>query len=73
MKHIISLFAIGVIMVIQGCSQELLNRTAYETLQNIHKQQCEETLSDECMKQKSYHEYQRSRKLIAHPSSRKKI
>lgn len=42
-----------------GCSTESWKRTGYETLQNIHQQQCEKNLSMECEERKSYDAYQR--------------
>ena len=47
--------------VVSGCSTESWKRTGYETLQNIHQQQCEKNLSgsSECGERKSYDAYRR--------------
>ena len=42
-----------------ACSTESWKRTGYETLQNIHQQQCEKNLSMECGERKSYEAYRR--------------
>jgi hypothetical protein len=42
-----------------ACGTEAWKRTGYETLQNIHQQQCEKTLSVDCGERKSYDAYQR--------------
>jgi len=50
------------ITVLQGCSGESAKRTAFETLQNIREQQCEQDLSGRCPPRESYADYQRKRK-----------
>jgi hypothetical protein len=48
-------------MVIPGmiaCSKESMQRTGYDTLQNVGQQQCEQDLSADCPERKSYDEYQ---------------
>ncbi len=42
-----------------ACTTESWKRTGYETLQNIHQQQCEKNLSMECEERKSYEAYRR--------------
>jgi hypothetical protein len=42
-----------------ACSTESWKRSGYETLQNIHQQQCEKNLSTECSERKSYEAYRR--------------
>ena len=42
-----------------ACSTESWKQTGYETLQNIHQQQCEKNLSTECGERKSYEAYRR--------------
>jgi hypothetical protein len=46
---------------VYGCSTESWKRTGYETLQNVHQQQCEKSLSDssQCGERKSYDMYRR--------------
>ena len=53
------------IAILQGCSRESAKRTAFETLQNIREQQCEQDLSGECPPRESYADYQRKRKEAA--------
>jgi hypothetical protein len=44
-----------------GCSAESLQRTGYETLQNIEEQRCQKDLSAECPQRDSFDAYQRDR------------
>jgi hypothetical protein len=44
-----------------GCSAQSLQRTGYETLQNIEQQRCEKELSSECPQRGSFEAYQRER------------
>jgi hypothetical protein len=46
-------------LAVCACSTESWKRTGYETLQNIHQQQCEKTFSMECGERKSYDAYRR--------------
>jgi hypothetical protein len=50
-----------VIFAVQGCSGEAAKRTAFETLQNMHEQQCERDLSGNCPERDSYDGYRRKR------------
>jgi curli biogenesis system outer membrane secretion channel CsgG len=50
------------IAILQGFSSESAKRTAFETLQNMREQQCEQDLSSRCPPRESYAEYQRKRK-----------
>jgi hypothetical protein len=54
-----------VIAVLQGCSGESARRTAFETLQNMREQQCEQDLTGRCPPRESYADYQRNRKEAA--------
>lgn len=58
---------LGVMLLIHGCSSESAKRTAFETLQNMREQQCEQDLSGNCPQRESYDDYQRQRKA-ARPS-----
>jgi hypothetical protein len=58
----IAIYTAVVILITQGCSGEFAKRTAFETLQNIHEQQCERDLSGKCPERESYDDYQRKRK-----------
>jgi len=53
------------IAILQGCSRESAKRTAFETLQNMREQQCEQDLSGRCPPRESYADYQRKRKEAA--------
>jgi hypothetical protein len=46
-----------------GCSTDAARRTAYETLRNMDRQQCEKAMSSDCAsKSPSYDDYRRERK-----------
>ncbi len=47
-----------------GCSAQALQRTGYETLQNIQQQRCQEELSAECPQRESFDAYQRERREL---------
>jgi hypothetical protein len=47
-----------------GCSAQSLQRSSYETLQNIEQQRCEEDLSSECPRRESFDVYQRERREL---------
>ena len=48
-----------------GCSTDTAKRTAYETLQNVHQQECLKNPSaSDCEKRESYDDYQRKRKEL---------
>jgi uncharacterized lipoprotein len=50
--------------LLAGCSSETAKRTAYETLQNIHEQDClkDRKSPEDCGKRESYEDYERKRK-----------
>jgi curli biogenesis system outer membrane secretion channel CsgG len=54
------------IVLVSGCSSETAKRTAYETLQNIHEQDClkDPNSPSECRKRDSYEDYQRQQKAL---------
>ena len=54
-------------LLLHGCSSESAKRTAFETLQNLHEQQCAQDLSGKCPQRESYDDYQRKRES-AEPS-----
>ena len=60
-----ALLAALAITILQGCSSESAKRTAFETLQNMREQQCEQDLSSRCPPRESYADYQRKRKEAA--------
>jgi hypothetical protein len=47
-----------------GCSADTAKRTAYETLQNVHEQECLKNPAMNCGKRDSYEEYLRKRKEL---------
>ena len=47
-----------------GCSAESLQRTGYETLQNIEQQRCQKDLSAECAPRESFDSYPRERREL---------
>jgi hypothetical protein len=55
-----------IIALVSGCSSETAKRTAYETLQNIHDQDClkDPNSPSECRKRDSYEDYERQRKAL---------
>ena len=50
-----------ILSTVCGCSTESWKRTGYETLQNVHQQQCEKSLSEssQCGERRSYDRYRR--------------
>jgi outer membrane biogenesis lipoprotein LolB len=52
------------IFFLPGCSSDLAQRTAFETLQNVDQQDCQKLPSVECPKRESYDDYQRERKEL---------
>ena len=58
---------LGLMVFIHGCSSESAKRTAFETLQNMREQQCDQDLSGNCPQRQSYADYQRKRKEAQSP------
>jgi len=58
---------LAMMLLLHGCSGESAKRTAFETLQNLREQQCEQDLSGKCPQRESYDDYQSKRKA-AEPS-----
>lgn len=58
-KLLTALILIG--LAAGACSRDVVQRTTYETLQNIGEQQCEKDLSSQCPERESFDQYQRSR------------
>jgi len=52
------------VVLVSGCSSETAKRTAYETLQNLHEQECMKNPALDCDKRESYEEYERKRKSL---------
>jgi hypothetical protein len=62
-----SVFVVISGLLTSGCSTNSVNKTAYETLQNIGQQQCQKTMSSDCSKRESYDDYQRHRHELESP------
>jgi hypothetical protein len=57
----------AIVALIAGCGSDMAKRTAYETLQNIHEQECLKNPSLKCEKRESYEDYERKRKDLESP------
>jgi len=56
---------LAILASMAGCSTDTAKRTAYETLQNVHQQECLKNPSaSNCEKRESYDDYQRRRKEL---------
>ena len=64
MRHIVAISGLMVLAFLAGCSSESAKRTAYETLQNVHEQQCLKNPSQDCGKRETYDQYQKQRKEL---------
>jgi hypothetical protein len=53
-----------VVALVSGCSKETAKRTAYETLQNVHEQECLKNPAMDCGKRDSYEDYEHQRKSL---------
>jgi hypothetical protein len=55
---------LAIAALLAGCSSEAAKRTAYETLQNVHEQDClkDRKSPEDCGKRESYEDYERKRK-----------
>ena len=47
-----------------GCSSDTAKRTAYETLQNVHEQECLKNPAMDCGRRETYEDYERQRKTL---------
>jgi hypothetical protein len=66
MNNFPGMLCLLMIVLVSGCSSETAKRTAYETLQNIHEQDClkDPNSPSECRKRDSYEDYQRQQKAL---------
>jgi hypothetical protein len=65
MANLIRVSFLAIVVLGSGCSSEAAKRTAYETLQNIHEQEClKNPPAPDCGKRDSYEDYQRKRKEL---------
>lgn len=62
MKYTVGLSLAALLLLTCACSRETVQRTTYETLQNIQDQRCDKDLSSTCPERDRYEQYQRSRK-----------
>ena len=60
----LAMLCLAMIALVSGCSSETAKRTAYETLQNVHEQECLKNPAMECGKRDNYEDYQRQRKAL---------
>jgi hypothetical protein len=70
MNNFTGMVCLALIVLVSGCSSEAAKRTAYETLQNIHEQEClkDPNSPSECRKRDSYEDYQRQQKALEPPN-----
>ena len=64
MLNISSVLCVALLLVTAGCSRETLQRTGYETLQNLEDQRCQKDWSAECRPRESYDSYRRDRREL---------
>jgi len=64
MNIFVCVLCLVIVVLTAGCSSETAKRTAYETLQNVHEQDCLKNLKspEDCGKRESYDDYERKRK-----------
>lgn len=56
--------SLSLLLAATGCSGDMAKRTAYETLQNVHQQECLKGAAENCDKRESYDDYLRKRKAL---------
>jgi hypothetical protein len=66
MDNFVLVLCLAIVALTAGCSSEAAKRTAYETLQNVHEQECLKNRKspDDCGKRGSYEDYERQRKAL---------
>ena len=64
MANFIRVLCLAIAALTAGCSSETAKRTAYETLQNVHEQECLKNPAMDCGKRDSYEDYERKRKEL---------
>jgi hypothetical protein len=65
MDNLARTLCLAIIALVSGCSSETAKRTAYETLQNVHEQEClKNPPAENCGKRDSYEDYERQRKAL---------
>ncbi len=61
---IAGVLGLAIVVMSAGCSPDMAQRTAYETMQNVREQQCLGNSAMECGKRQRYDDYQRQRKAL---------
>jgi hypothetical protein len=64
MSSFIRALCLAIVALTAGCSSDTAKRTAYETMQNVHQQECLKNRSSDCEKRESYEDYERKRKEL---------
>jgi len=54
----------GVLLLVQGCSTQSMQRTGFETLHNVGEQQCLNREMRQCPDNPTYEEYQEQRREL---------
>ncbi|MBU0680141.1 MAG: hypothetical protein KKD73_01845 [Proteobacteria bacterium] len=65
--HILTI-CILLVFAFAGCSKEQAKRAAFETLQNIKAQDCDDRLVDGCGEGEKFDTYQRERQEVLNPA-----
>ena len=55
---------VAFLILLAGCSREVVQRTTYETLRNIEQQQCLDAGTSPCPPREGYDAYQRRREEL---------
>ncbi len=58
------ILVISIVFLCGGCTQQQVQRAAFETLQNIKSQECDDRLVDGCQEGENFDTYQRQRRQV---------
>jgi len=61
---LLRVLCVAIMVMLSGCSTDMVKRTSYETLQNIRQQECLKIPSPDCEQRDSYDAYQRKLKKL---------
>ena len=64
MSRLSGVLGLAIIVMSAGCSSDMAQRTAYETMQNVREQECLKNPAMECGKRQSYDDYKRQRMAL---------
>lgn len=64
MDKFAGVLCLAIVVLASGCSSDMAKRTAYETMQNVHQQECLKNPAMECGKRQSYENYERQRNAL---------